>query len=73
MGQYPILQLWVRYGDGIAIAVASLVILVGFWGVAVHGNWVWLVVAGVFASFGYLLIRSYAELVRLVTDMLLPK
>jgi hypothetical protein len=49
------------------------VILVGFWGVAVHGNWVWLVVAGVFASFGYLLIRSYAELVRLVTDMLLPK
>jgi hypothetical protein len=73
MEQYPILQLWVRHGDRIALASAAVIVLAGLWGAAQYESWIWLVAATASAGLGYLLIRGYAELVRLVTDMLLPK
>jgi hypothetical protein len=73
MEQYPILQLWVRHGDRIALASAVVIVLAGLWGVAQTESWVWLPATAAAAGLGYLLIRGYAELVRLVTDMLLPK
>ena len=74
MNQYPTIQLIVTHGDKIAILIAALPFLGSvavFALLATH----WLVLAaGIVTSLVLLLImKSYVELVRVISDMLLPK
>lgn len=74
MNQYPTLNKIVEHGDTIAIVVSALPILAGvalFALLSLH----WLVlVAGAVASLVLLFfMKSYVELVRVISDMLLPK
>lgn len=74
MNRYPTIQLIEERGDMIALVVAVLPFLGGlalFTLLSTH----WLaVVAGAVASLVLLLImKSYVELVRVISDMLLPK
>lgn len=73
MAQYPTLRFLERYGDWIAILV-SLCPLAAAIIAAALGASVWWVLGGAAASaILFLAARSYVEMIRLMTDMLLPK
>ena len=73
MSQYPVLTLLERHGDWIAAVVAATPLVAAAAG-ALAGASPWWLVAGLLGSgVTYLLARSYVELIRLMTDMLLPK
>ena len=71
--EYKTLQFIVRRGDAVARLVALGVLLLGI-GITVTGGSLWFAVAGIgAAAVAYLIMQSYAELVRVMVDMLLPK
>lgn len=71
--RYPAVQVFLRYGNLIAI-LAGLAPLAGVAWLVVEGASAWWIAAGVAAgAFVFLLMRSYAELVTIIADMLLPK
>lgn len=70
---YPTLRLIERHGNLLAIAVALLPLLAGIIA-ALSGASPWWIAAGVaVAAFLFIAARSYVEMVKLMTDMLLPK
>lgn len=73
MAQYPTLRFLERHGDWIA-AVVSLAPLAASIIAAVLGASLWWALAGA-AGTAVLFVaaRSYVEMIRLMTDMLLPK
>ncbi len=74
MNSYPTIQLIVDHGERIAMAIAALPLLGSLAAFALLGSH-WLVLcAGLVTSAVLLLImKSYVELVRVISDMLLPK
>ena len=73
MDDYPILRMIVRHGAaGVVAATAIVLVLVAGIGHALIG-WLALPVAVLAALATYVLGRSYVELVRLITEMLLPR
>jgi hypothetical protein len=70
---YPMLHLLLRWGRPIAAALACLVAVAGLWAAWSTGGVLWGLVGVGAAAAGYCLLLSYVELVRLITDMLLPK
>src|SRR5271166_3066582 len=73
MAQYPTLRFLERHGDAIAILVSLCPLATGII-TAWLGASAWWVLAGAAASaFLYIAARSYVEMIRLMTDMLLPK
>jgi hypothetical protein len=73
MGDYPILHLIVRYGAAGAVAVSVLVFAVVA-GLGYHAlGWLAIALAAVTAALVYIVAKSYAELVRIITEMLLPR
>ncbi len=73
MERFPVLGLIVRYGLAASIAVAVLVgvgLLALLW--PVWGP-IALAPAVLAGGLGYIVCRSYVELVLLITDMLLPR
>jgi len=73
MNDYPILRLIVRYG-GVGAAVMSIVVfaLVAWLGYPALGALA-IVLGALVAVVVYILAKSYAELVRIITEMLLPR
>jgi hypothetical protein len=71
--QYPTLRFLERHGGGLAYAVAATPLIAAIIAV-LSGASDWWIVAGLAAG-GFLLLaaRSYVEMIRLMTDMLLPK
>jgi hypothetical protein len=70
---YPVVRLLVRFGTPIAIGLGVVVALGGLALTLAGQGWGWLpagVLAGGFAGF---VMRSYVELVRIITDLLLPR
>jgi len=73
MNSYPILNLLVTHGRMIALALAVLTLAAGIF-TSVETNMIaWAFAGGAGGCLVYGFVASYAELVRLVTDMLLPK
>jgi len=73
MGQYPTLKFLERHGGWLAVVLAVLLPLAALAALALGAS-PWWVVAGVAAGFvAFIAMRSYIELIRLMTDMLLPK
>ena len=70
---YPTVRLLVRYGNGLAVGVGAVVAAAGIWaaGAGFGAGWaVAGVLGGIFAGF---IMRSYVEVVRIITDLLLPR
>lgn len=73
MSQYPTLRLLERHGDWIAIAVALCPLLASVIATWLGASPWWMAGGAVASAFLYLAARSYIEMIRLMTDMLLPK
>ena len=73
MNDYPMLGFIVQRGKLVAVVLALAVAAAGIWCAWSGGHVIW-AVAGIGAgAIGYGLALSYVELVRLITDMLVPK
>ncbi|MGP0091818.1 MAG: hypothetical protein ACLPKB_17935 [Xanthobacteraceae bacterium] len=70
---YPAVRLMLRYGNAIAVAAALLVAACGLW--AALGGWGWgFALVGILAALLlYVLLRSYREVIQIVTNTLLPQ
>lgn len=71
MGTYPILRFWAQHGRLIAMLV-GLSVACGSIVLAVLSHLLWLPAGLAAAVFVWLLLLSYAELVRVLMEMLLP-
>jgi hypothetical protein len=73
MDKYPVLAFIVRYGTPVAIALAVVAAALTLWiGFPLIG-WASIIVAVVAGGVLLLVALSYVELVRLITEMLLPQ
>ena len=70
---YPAIHFVVRHGHTLAIAVAIVVGLGGIAAALAGWGWVWLPAGLVLAALAYLLFRSYAEIVQVIAETLLPR
>lgn len=73
MESYPLLNFLVRHGRKLALALGILTFAVCAFATAQESVWLLMVVGAAAGILVYGFVASYAELVRLVTDMLLPK
>lgn len=73
MGEYPTLRFLEKQGGWLAIAVGIAVFLAGIVATLLGASPWWLLAGAFVGALLFLLARSYIELIRLMTDMLLPK
>jgi amino acid transporter len=73
MAEYPTLRFLEKHGGWLAIAVGVTAFLAGIVAAALGASPWWLLAGAVIGALLFLLARSYVELIRLMTDMLLPK
>jgi carbon starvation protein CstA len=73
MDDYPALNFLMEHARSVAAAAAVLPLAGAIVAVAAGASPLWLVAGIVAAAVGYGLVRSYVELIKLVTDMLMPK
>ena len=68
---YPAIRFVLRWGNAVALVTGMAIVLAGLW-VGVQAGWLCgaaIVAAGLLA---FLLLRTFAELVHIVSDTLLP-
>ena len=73
MTQYPTLRFLEKHGGWLAIGVGIAAFLVGVGATLLGASPWWLLAGAAAGALLFLLARSYIELIRLMTDMLLPK
>jgi hypothetical protein len=73
MAQYPTLRFLEKHGGWLAIAVGIAVFLAAIVATLLGASLWWLLAGAVAGALLFLVARSYIELIRLMTDMLLPK
>ena len=73
MTDYPALKFLVSYGSWLAIAVGLVPLAGAVWAVAMGCHPVWLLAGVGGGALAYLVVKSYAEMVAVIVDMLLPK
>lgn len=73
MTDYPTLRFLEKHGGWLAIAVALAAVAAGIVATALGASLWWLLGGAALGLVLFLLARSYVELIRLMTDMLLPK
>ena len=73
MTDYPTLRFLEKHGGWLAIAVGVAAFLASLAAVVLGASPWWLLAGATAGALLFLLARSYVELIRLMTDMLLPK
>lgn len=73
MHEYPTLNFLLEHARALELAIAGAPLVAAAVAVAMGATPLWLLAGGALGLVGYGLVRSYVELIRLVTDMLLPK
>jgi hypothetical protein len=73
MAEYPTLRFLEKQGGWLSIAVGAVVFLAGVVAFVLGASLWWMVAGTLTGAVVSLLARSYIELIRLMTDMLLPK
>ena len=73
MPDYPTLRLLEKHGGWLAIVVALAAFAAGIAATLVGASAWWLPAGAVGGGILYILARSYVEMIRLLSDMLLPK
>jgi len=70
---YPAIHFLVRHGHALAIAVAAVIALAGIAAALGGWGWAWFPAGLLLAALAYLLFRSYAEIVQVIAETLLPR
>ncbi|MFC4624104.1 hypothetical protein ACFO1V_02505 [Daeguia caeni] len=70
---YPTIRFLVAKGDLLAVLAALIPVLLGFWGLASGFSWVWMAFAIVVGTGLWLILRSYVEVLRILSDTLMPR
>lgn len=70
---YPVVRLLVKHGTVLSVAVGVVLAVSGVWSALAGFGWAWAPAGLLAGGFGGLIMRSYVELVRLITEMLLPR
>ena len=73
MSQYPTLRFLDRHGDGVAIAVSLCPLIASIVAASLGASPWWILCGAIASAFLFVAARSYVEMIRLMTDMLLPK
>ena len=73
MNEYPTLNFLLEHARTLAIAGAAAPVLGAVLAVLSGANALWLLAGFALGGICYGLVRSYVELIKLVTDMLMPK
>lgn len=73
MPDYPTLRFLEKHGGWLAVAVGVAALAAGIVAVLLGASPWWLLAGAIAGAALFLLARSYVELIRLMTDMLLPK
>lgn len=73
MNEYPTLNFLLDHGRALAAAGAVIPVLGAVLAVLAGASALWLLAGVVVGAICYGLVRSYVELIKLVTDMLMPK
>lgn len=70
---YPAIKFLAAKGDLLAILVALVPICVGLWALAAGYPSYWMIAALVVAGVLWLILRSYVEVLRVLSDTLMPR
>lgn len=70
---YPAIKFLAAKGDLLAILVALVPICVGLWALAAGYPLYWMIAALVVAGVLWLILRSYVEVLRVLSDTLMPR
>jgi hypothetical protein len=73
MAQYPTLRFLERHGDWIAILVSLGPLAAAILAAALGASAWWVLAGAATSAILFIAARSYVEMIRLMTDMLLPK
>lgn len=70
---YPAVRFVLRHGHRLAIAVGAAVTAGGIAAALDGMGWGWAALGVLGGPFAYLILKSYAELVTIIAEMLLPR
>lgn len=73
MTDYPITAFLIRRGEALAIAIAAMAALLGLYLSLAGGGWLPAIGGPLAGALLYLFVRSYVEVVSIISDVLLPK
>jgi hypothetical protein len=72
MKNYPAVRFVARHGHALAVVVALALLLLGLWIGSSGAGWIWGVASIAAGALAYLMLRTFAELVDVVADTLIP-
>ncbi|HTI86458.1 MAG TPA: hypothetical protein VL966_07635 [Alphaproteobacteria bacterium] len=73
MNEYPTLSFLLDHAQAVALVAAAAPVAGAVLAILAGASALWLFAGIVVGAIGYGLVRSYVELIKLVTDMLMPK
>ena len=70
---YPTIRFLLRHGQSLALAAGAAIAISGV-AASINGmGWAWALVGLLLGPFAYLMLRSYAELIKVISETLLPR
>jgi hypothetical protein len=73
MNDFPAIHLLLRHRRWLAMAAAVILFIIGLYLTWRTGYAEWTVAGAIVGAAIYLVVKSYLELLQLITDMLLPR
>jgi hypothetical protein len=70
---YPTIEFLAVNGDLLAIVVAIAPVCVGIWALVAGYAWPWMLLAVGAGAVLWLIVRSYIEVLRILSDTLMPR
>jgi hypothetical protein len=70
---YPTIRFLLRHGQSLGLTAGVAIALCGF-AASINGmGWAWALLGLLLGPFAYLMLRSYAELIKVIAETLLPR
>lgn len=70
---YPAIRFLAAKGDAIAILIAVVPLCLGIWALTAGFAWLWIILAAGVGGVLWLVVRSYVEVLRILSDTLMPR